>query len=191
MALLLLVLSVLAVRLRTRFRPRRPNKPYLISRIGDFIKWHLPILHWFENNYSIVQVVELLRLSLKAGSTVDESIANSLNLDVNNCFRKRLRKWLAKVQAGGDISAAAKESGVGNSLAWAFDQQENQDSTLSVLETLESLHRSNYSYRANLVMFMMAPSITIIMGAMVGFVAYAMFSPMVAIITYLANSVMP
>jgi len=145
-ALLLLVLSAFAVRLRTKFRPRRPDRPYLISRIGDFVKWHLPILHWFEKNYSIVQVVELLRLSLKAGSTIDESIANTLSLDVNNCFRKRLRKWLAKVQAGSDISTAAKESKVGSSLAWAF---------------------------------------------VVGFVAYAMFSPMVLIITRLAGSVMP
>jgi type II secretory pathway component PulF len=81
----LIVFVVVPVSIRIRFRPRRPDKPYLFSRIGDFIKWHLPVLHWFENNYSTVQVVELLRLSLNAGCTVNDAIANTLNLDVNNC----------------------------------------------------------------------------------------------------------
>jgi len=191
LALAFIILVVAPASIRIIFRPRRPNKPYLISRIGDFIKWHLPVLHWFENNYSTVQVVELLRLSLNSGGTVNDAIANTLNLDVNNCFKKRLRKWLAKVEAGGNIADAAKKSRLSNSLAWAFDDKVNQGNTLTILETLESFYRSNYSYRVNLVRLMMGPCITIIMGAMVGFVVYAIFSPLVAIVNHLAGSVVP
>jgi type IV pilus assembly protein PilC len=191
LALAFIIFVVAPASIRIIFRPRRPDKPYLISRISDFIKWHLPVLRWFENNYSTVQVVELLRLSLNSGGTVNDAIANTLNLDINNCFKKRLRKWLAKVEAGGNIADAAKKSRLSNSLAWAFDDKVNQGNTLAILETLESFYRSNYSYRANLVRLMMGPCITIIMGAMVGFVVYAIFSPMVAIVNYLAGSVVP
>jgi len=190
--IIFLIFSILVpVSIRIKFRPRRPDKPYIISRFGDFIKWHLPILHWFENNYSMTQVVELLRLSLNSGCTVNDAIANTLGLDVNNCFKKGLSKWLKKVETGENISVSAKESKLGNALAWAFDQQTNQGNTLAILETLESFYRSNYSYRVNLARFIMYPCVTILMGAMVGFVVYAVFSPMVTIINHLAGAVMP
>jgi type II secretory pathway component PulF len=187
----LLLLVIIGVWIRIKFRPRQPQSPYLLSRIGDFVKWHLPILHWFEHNYSMVQVVELLRLSLNAGCTVNGAIANTLNLDVNNCFGKRLRSWLTKVEAGGNMAAAARESGLGHTIAWAFDEQVNQGNTLAVLEMLESFYRSNYSYRVNLARFIMWPCVSITMGVIVGFVVYAFFSPLVVIINQMTNLVYP
>lgn len=174
-----------------RFRPRRPDKPFFVSRIGDFIKWHLPVLHWFEKNYSTVQTVELLRLSLNAGCTVNKGIANTLGLDVNNRFKKQLGKWLVKVEAGDNIAKAARESKLGSSLAWAFDDTVNLGNTLAILETLEAFHRSEYGYRVNLARYMLWPCVTITMGAMVGFVAYAIYSPMVLIISGLTSGVVP
>jgi len=187
--LVVVCISVLAG-IRIKFRPRRPDKPYLFSRMGDFVKWHLPILHWFENNYSMVQVVELLRLSLNSGCTVNDAIANTLTLDVNNCFKKRLKRWLGKVEAGRNISLAAKESGLGNSLAWAFDQINHAD-TLGILEMLESFYRSNYGYHVNIARFILWPCVSIGMGIVVGFVVYAVFSPGIVIIKNLADMVTP
>jgi len=187
----LAVLVAVVISIRIRFRPRRPEKPYLISEIGDFVKWYMPIVHWFEKKYSLVQVTELLRLSLNAGCTVNGAIANTLNLDVNNCFRKCLRNWLAKVEAGQNIADAARESGLGNTLAWAFDQRVNPGNTLTVLEMLESCYRTSYSYRVNLARFIMWPCVTITMGLIVGLVVYAFFSPMIWIINEMANLVYP
>jgi len=189
--LVLVAFVAFPVSIYVRFRPRRPDKPYLFSRIGDFIKWHLPILHRFERDYSMVQAIELLRLSLNAGCTVNDAIKNTLSLDVNNCFRKRLRKWLQKVERGDNISAAARTSGLGSTLAWAFDDKVNQGNTLSILETLESFYRSNYSYCVNLARFILWPCVILIMGAIVGFIVFAIFSPLIAIITQLANQVNP
>ncbi len=191
LAFILTILVVVPVSIFVRFRPRRPEKPYLFSRMGDYIKWHLPVLHWFEMNYSMVQVVELLRLSLNAGYTVDDTIENTLELDVNNCFRKRLNNWLERVLRGENISTAARESKLGSALAWAFDEQVNQSNTISILETLETFYRSNYSYYVNLARFVIWPCLTLIMGAMVGFVAYAIFMPGITVINSLAGHVSP
>jgi general secretion pathway protein F len=168
---------------KVRFCPRRPEKPLLLSRIGDFIKWHLPILHWFENNYSTLQVVEGLRIFLNAGNTINTAIRGIIDLDVNCCFRKKLIKWLKQIEAGDDIASAARQCGLAHSLSWAFEQQENPENTLPVLEMLESVYRSNYSYRINLARFILLPCTTICMGAMVGFVVYSIFSVMIAIIS--------
>ena len=175
--------------IKVRFRPRRPQKPLMLSRIGDFIKWHLPILHWFENNYSTLQVVEGLRIFLNTGNTINEAIRSAINLDINCCFRKRLQEWLKRVEAGENIAASARQCGLANSLSWAFEQQENPENTLPVLEMLESVYRSNYSYKVNLARFVLLPCTTICLGVMVGFVAYSILSVMVAIIYQLASLV--
>ncbi|MEE9370649.1 MAG: hypothetical protein V3W45_04165, partial [Sedimentisphaerales bacterium] len=65
---------------------------------------------------------------------------------------------------------------------WAFDDQVNQGNTLAILEMLESFYRSNYSYHVNLARFIIWPCIILAMGAMVGFVLYAIFSPMITVI---------
>jgi len=190
-ALALFVFVGIPFAIRARLRPRRPQKPYLISRIGDFIKWHFPIIHWFEKNYSMVQIIELLRLSLNSGSSVNEAISNTLGLDINNRFKKCIGKWLAKVEKGDNIADSARECKLGNSLAWAFDEKINSTNTLVILEALESFYRSNYSYCINLVKCTMAPCVTILLGGIVGFVVYSIFIPMVAIINTLAGQVAP
>jgi type II secretory pathway component PulF len=189
--LALVIFVIIPLSIRAKFRPRRPEKPYLVSRIADFVKWHLPILHWFENNYSMVQLTELLRLSLMAGCTVNDAIANALNLDTNSCFKKRLAEWLAKVEQGENIAVAARETGLGKTLAWAFDQQTNQGNTVVILDTLESFYRSNYGYRANLARFILWPCVIIMIGLMVGFVVYASFSPLVAILNHMVDLAVP
>jgi type II secretory pathway component PulF len=191
LASLLLVLVAVPLWIRAKFRPRRPRKPYLLSRIADFVKWHLPILHRFEKNYSLIQVVELLRLSLNTGCTVDDAIDNAIGLDVNNCFKKRLRRCLKKVQRGDNIATAIRESKLGSPLAWAFDEKVNQGNTLSILETLESFYRSNYSYCLNLARFIIWPCVMLVIGATVGFVVYAIFSPGILIINQLTGMVTP
>jgi type II secretory pathway component PulF len=191
LSVVLVIIVIVPYAIFVRFRPRQPHEPYLLSRMGDFVKWHLPVLHHFEKNYSLVSVVELLRLSLSAGCPVNEAIENTLSLDVNNCFKMRLRKWLEKVERGENIAAAIRESGLGSPLAWAFDEKVNQGNTLSILETLELFYRSNYSYAVNLARFIMWPCLILIMGAIVGFVIYAIFSPSIVIIETLSDMVIP
>ncbi len=187
--LALIIPASIVVLIRVKVRPRQPDKPYLISRIADFVKWYLPILHWFEKNYSMVQVLELLRLSLNAGCSVNDAIDSTLKLDVNNCYKKRLRRWLAKVEAGENIAAAARKSKLGSSLVWAFDDKVNQGNTLAILDMLKSFYRSNYSYRINLLRYVLEPCVTICMGTVVGFIIYSIFAPLVAIINYLSDTV--
>jgi type II secretory pathway component PulF len=189
--LLITVLVLFPFWIYGRFRPRRPDKPFLFSRIGDFIKWHLPILHSFEKNYSLVQVIELLRLSLNAGCAVNKAIANTLGLDFNNCFRKRLKKWLQKVERGENITDAARECKLGSPLAWAFDEKVNQGNTPVILETLENFYRLNYSYSVNLARYIMWPCIILAMGLIVGFVVFAIFCPGIDIINQLSGIVIP
>ena len=177
--------------LRGRFCQRRPERPFLLSRGVDWVKWHLPILHWFERNRSTLQVVELLRLGAKAGCPVNEAIRGALELDVNLCFRKRLARWLEYVECGDNIADAARRCGLGTALAWTFDEGTGTTDAPTLLEMLESFYRSNYSYRTNLARFVVWPCAIIVLGVTVGFVVYALFAPFVSVLEHMADYVYP
>ncbi|MBN1766489.1 MAG: type II secretion system F family protein [Sedimentisphaerales bacterium] len=186
-----LTFAVFPLMIYTWFRPRRPEKPHLLSIFGDLVKWFLPMLRWFEANYSLIQVVECLHLSLNGGCSVDKAIDNTLTLDVNFYFKKRLRHWSEKVRQGENISAAARQCRMGRGLIWAFDQNLNQPDTPVVLEMLENVYRTNYNYRASLVHYITWPLVTLFIAMMVGSVIYSIFSPMVEIINHTASMFFP
>jgi type II secretory pathway component PulF len=189
LALLVLVWGVVYIRVRAR--PRRVEKPYLISRVGDFLKWHLPFIRGYEWCIAMQRIAGLLRLSLNAGCTVNDAIANTLRLDINECFKRGLKEWLARVERGDDIGQSAQQCGMGGAMAWAFADVHNHRNTLDILETLETSYRWGYSRAAALARFIIGPCETICLGLMVGFIAYAMFSPLIAIVYATANSITP
>jgi type IV pilus assembly protein PilC len=185
------LLIIASIIIYAKKRPRRPEEPYLLSRISDSFKWYLPFTRWFEMNYSLLRLTELMRTSLRAGVAVNEAIRNALKLDTNSCFRRRLEKWLERIERGEDISGSARQSGVGNAIAWAFDEKVNQGNTPEILEMLEEFYRSNYSYKVHLVRSVVAPLMVLGLGLTVGFVVYSMFIPMVSITNYMVNSITP
>ena len=171
------------------WRPRRPDRSGPFSHLADLVRWVLPISHWFERDRSMVQTVADLRMALAAGHTVDQAIANTLHLDTNLWFRRRLKAWLTAVQQGQDVAVAAIRSHLSPALAWAFDTRVNPGNTPAVLEMIESFYRSNYSFRVNLARLFFWPCVTVTMACIVGFVAYAILSPMVAMINSLVGYV--
>jgi type IV pilus assembly protein PilC len=176
---------------RIKARPRRPDRPYAISSIGDFIRWHVPILQWYEWNSAMQRIVGMLRLSLNAGCTVNEAIANTLKMDINRCFKRKLREWHDRVERGDDIGQSAQQCGMGSAMAWAFADMHNHCNTLDVLETLESSYRWGYSRAAALARFIIGPCETLCLGLMVGFIVYAIFASLVAMIYAAADLVVP
>lgn len=185
-----LVLLVAGPVLYRLSRKRRPENPYAHTWIIDSLKWSLPLTRWFERNRAMVQVVELLRLSLNAACPVNEAIRSTLQLDVNVLFRSRLVCWLRHVERGENIAASARRCGLGTALAWAFDGGAGSN-TPAVLEMLAAHYRSNYSYRVNLTRIILWPLGIIALGATVGFIVYAVFAPLVAVLGSLSGVVYP
>ena len=180
-AALPLVLLVGVIWVYTALRPRRPGRLRWLFLLGDAVKWRLPVLRWFERKRSLLQLIEHLRLSLLAGTTIDDAIASALELDLNACFQPRLRRWLAAVRRGEDPSASARACGLGEPLAWAFDKQANPGRTPEALEFLEAFYRSNCSYKAKIAYYALWPCLTLGLAVLVGTMALVIMLPVMHI----------
>lgn len=164
-------------------RPRRPERPRLMSRLGDWIRWHTPVLHHFERLRSLQRTIQGLRTGLVAGYSFDVIVRQTLVLDVNGCFRAKLRRWLGRIESGQPIADSAAACGLGRTLAWALDEKVNKGNTPELLAMLEEIYRNRYHYRLNIVHSIVWPFVIVGMGGCVGFVAYAMFIAMVTMLT--------
>jgi type II secretory pathway component PulF len=188
----LLALCALApIWLYLLFRPRNPRRPKALSRLGDFVKWHLPAARWFEKNYALLSTVSFLRQALLSGNRVDDAIEGAAGLDVNLRYRRKLEEWLRRVRSGEEISGAAGDSGVGKSLQWAFDQAANPGQTPSVLEMLESSYRAAYSFKANMVRYALWPGLLVLWASAVGCVVLALFLPIASLVQHVVGEVVP
>ncbi|MFB3893738.1 MAG: type II secretion system F family protein [Phycisphaerae bacterium] len=179
--LFLVVPTILIILAVTRFRPRRPLEPRFLSRVGDWIKWRCPGVRWFEWNCALARIAACLRLSLEAGDTVDGAISSCAVLDVNSGAQRRVKRWLDLVRGGQDAATAARRSGMGKAMAWAFDPRLSAGAadgrTPAILEALESVYRSRTSYAANFLRVAFWPCVILGLGAFVGLVVYACFAP--------------
>ena len=97
-ALISLIPIILIV--QPRFRRCRPQEARLLSRLSDQIKWHLPIVHGFECAYAQLQLIEILKVGLRAGYPVNTTIRNGLGLDMNHCYRHRMVSMAATHRTG-------------------------------------------------------------------------------------------
>lgn len=184
-AVIAVIMLLIVVHFAIRgFQSRKPGR-FLTSRLADWLKWHMPVLHWFERTKSHLRLVEMLKVGLQAGWPVNTVIQNALDIDMNWCFRNRMKQWLDRVEEGQTIAAAARQCGMDRSLVWAFDESVNKGSTPQILETLEQLYRSRYRYRLNLMYAVGCPLMIVGLGCCVGFVVTAMLLPMVKIIEIL------
>lgn len=174
-----------------RYLYRRSGKLTAMYKFGDFVKWHLPVMNWFELSSSLTRVIGFLRVSLNAGCPVDESIEGAMSLDINNCFRQRLGDWLERIKNGENISEAARQSRLGNAITWAFDQDVNRGNTIPILEMLENHYREHYHFKAVLVGQIAEPITILLLGLIVGFVVYAMFLPMIELLYVTMGEVAP
>ena len=133
-----------------------------------WLKWHLPLIRSWEQDFSSLYVAETLRMSLEAGCTVDKSISNTFELDLNYYYQKQLRKWHDLVTQGQDVDSSALKAGLGSSFAWVFDLDLGKAPIL--LKTLESLYRNKINHRLNFLMSILWLSIYIAIGLLVGFI---------------------
>ncbi|MBI5725703.1 MAG: type II secretion system F family protein [Planctomycetes bacterium] len=193
MGFTLLLVVVLGIRLGIGMAVH--NRDFLKTRLsllfGDFLKWCLPILHRLELKRSQHSLVQCLRMSLRAGRTIDGAISDALLLDVNRMFRGRIARWLERVQKGEDVSASARSCRIGANIAWAFDNKVSGSNTIRILEMLENTLRQDCTFIAKTAGAIFWPMVTLGLAAIVLDVVYFSIFPYFNLMKFAVLTYMP
>lgn len=177
----ILIAVCLLFLLIARLRRRKPEKPRILSILGDGLRWFCPGLSWFEKNFSAMMTIQTLTSATKAGFPITTALRQCFLLDINWFYRKKLLDWLNRIEQGQDIAQSARSAGLGTSLAWAFDSAMHRGDTPMTLETLGEIINNQYRFRSSLLRQILWPMQIVLLGCVVGFVVYTFFSSMVNI----------
>ena len=174
-----------------RSRRRTPEKPRLLSRLGDRIKWYMPVSHWFEKTFGNLYLTQTLRTGLAAGHPINTVLRHVTSLDINLCYHNQIKKWLDKIESGDNITDSARACGLDKTLSWAFDDTINKGNTPKILEGLEELFRHKYNFRKNVLTAASIPFMVLGLGLAVGYVVLSMFLGIFSIITVTLQYTIP
>ena len=164
------------------FRPRRPARPRLLSRVGDAVKWSLPGWRTMQEAAGMVWIIRLLRLGLAAGESLNRAARQAAEVDVNLGLRKRVGRWADSMEKGVPPHEAARAVGL-NDLFVQTLLTGSRDGSMDV-----AMRYAQQYYAAKSVHWLMIvgqaawPFVVLAMGLMVATFALAMFTPLVALI---------
>ncbi|UCG15589.1 MAG: type II secretion system F family protein [Phycisphaerales bacterium] len=178
---MLLVGAALAVVVLLSVRPRRVDSPRLLSRVGDTLRWYLPILHGIDRGFGFAASVDALAMGLAGGLPLDRAVQLAGDVDVNIHVRRRFR-WFGRLMGDGQPpGAAATQAGLGPVITGAIRSVVHGAQPQAALEHAARYHRATAYRWWHCLGHVIGPMVTLIAACAVGFVAVALFTPLITL----------
>ena len=153
------------------------------------LRWALPVTRSLDYGMGMAKAIRAMALSIRSGS--EQSFAHALPTVVcaTNHLRHRLEGFAQAMAGGIAPSTAAQAAGLGDVFVCALRMVERGEDPQRVLG-----HAADYyeaiAYRWwQALMALSGPLVTLALATLVGFIALALFTPLVALINAVAESI--
>ncbi len=169
------------------FRPRRPARPRIASRIADRIRWRMPGFRAMERANGLGTVAAMMRLFTAAGMDLRHAARLAAETDVNLILRGRLRRFAQRLADGMPAPAAAHEAGLGDLFTSAMRTGQRAGQLDPALRYVAEYYGA-LSSRLQIVLRSLAwPTVTLCLAACIALSVLAMFMPLIALINATAG----
>jgi type II secretory pathway component PulF len=147
-----------------------------------------PLTRRIDFGFGMAGAVRAIALAVRSGLPLDRAIESADTVGPGNPLAPRLRAFMQKVREGTMPHLAARETGLGSVFVTGLRSIERGEAPEPVLDYAAE-HYQAIAYRWwNVLASMSTPVVTLILAAGVGFVAYAMFLPLVTLINSVSES---
>lgn len=158
---------------------RKPGWP---ASIVAAARSTLPATRGLDFGWGMARVIRSLALNIRSGSPSPFSEDLTSVVAATNPLRFRIQNFIDRIAQGESPHLAARATNLGDAFVCALrmvERGEDPDRTLAFAANYYELIAYRWWYALNAVM---GPLVTLCAGFMVGFVAVAMFLPLVALI---------
>jgi type IV pilus assembly protein PilC len=163
-------------------RPRRTDRPRLLSRWGDRVRWIIPGLRRIEHATGMTSIASLLHIVLGTGMSLNRAIRLVAETDMNLVLRERLLQFAELVEHGTPPPDAAAQAQLGSVTTSAFRIGSQSGQMEPALTFVADYYRSIVSRLWILIRNITWPILTLVMALLVGTFVVGMFLPLVALI---------
>ncbi len=188
-AVLFLVPAFLSAGLALLSRLQGTDPPGPLARTIGSLRWAVPFTRAMDYGLGMATAIRSLACAIRSGRPLDRSMDLTKTVSATNHLRCRLGDFVRDVHAGAAPHAAAKDAKLGDMFVSALQMIERGEDPDPILS-----HAADYyeaiAYRWwHTISVASGPLITLAMGAVVGFVAFALFMPLIALTNAVAESI--
>ncbi|MCH7702682.1 MAG: type II secretion system F family protein [Planctomycetes bacterium] len=153
-----------------------------LERVGDRVRWSLPFTRQIDWGQGMATACGVLEMGLTGGLPLDRAARLASDLRINHYVRVRLEEFTALVLGGASAVQAAREAKLGAMCVAALAAISRGEDPHTVLGHAADCYRQVANQWWHATAKLLWPLGTLVLGAMVGFVAWALFEPLVALI---------
>ncbi len=164
------------------FRHRRLERLSWISRWMDTLRWNLPGLRSLERSEGLASVAEVLRFGARSGLDLTTAVREAGQLDVNHHLRERMRRAVGELERGETAETAFRKAKVGAVLQAAVASGLRTGDLETPLTFACNYYRAIVSRWWLVIREATLPLLTLAVAIPVAFMAYALFTPMIALL---------
>jgi type II secretory pathway component PulF len=163
-------------------RARAGDETGIVARIVAALRWAMPITRTLDYGLGMEKAIRSMALGIRTGSPTAFADTLPSVVRVTNHLRRRLADFARGISGGVAPHQAAQDAKLGDVLVCALEMVERGEDPERVLG-----HAADYygaiAYRWwHALAAVSDPLVTLAMAAMVGFIALALFLPLIALI---------
>jgi type II secretory pathway component PulF len=189
LALLMLALLIAESVIGRTFFPRVPDRAAALATCADTFTWHLPLLRRIAETRALARQLPILQAAVRAGHDLAPAVRQAACVDANVHARRRLRRWAARIEAGGDPRVEARALRLPAPLRSALSRARGPDELAAALDYLCAYYRSLLTHWEQLLVSAAIPVMVLTWAACVAYVALALIVPLYALVDSMIASV--
>jgi type IV pilus assembly protein PilC len=157
------------------------------NTLCDLVAWYTPVARRLSVDHALAQVCQVLADSSRTAVPLPEALVHASALHINFKVREKLLRWRDALLQGNSPTLAAATAEmppliVGLLNPGEFPRASNPDNSVGVFEFLARYYRARFSRLLITLRAAYDPAVALILGLLVGFVVFALFSPLAALI---------
>jgi len=159
------------------------------SRMIAAVRWALPFTRSVDYGLGMARAIRAMSLSIRGGSEQPFAKRTSTVVCASNHVRYRLEGFAQEVASGTIPSAAARDARLGDVFVCALRMVERGEDPECVLGHAADYYEAIAHRWWRAMAALSVPLVTLALGALVAFVALALFTPLVTLIHSVADSI--
>jgi type II secretory pathway component PulF len=176
----IVLLMLIAGMLRRIFIAR--DFPALTRPALDWLRWHVPLYGPIEREAELARVCTFLGEALQQDIPFVSALDTAEHIPQNAAMRGQITHWRSTLMQGASISQAARAAGFPRTMIDLLGPAERTSSVPEAFAFLARHFRWRTDRRRIFLVAALQPVMVIAVGCVVGFITFALFSPLVSLI---------
>lgn len=178
LALAVIALLVLQAFLGRNFWTRKPDLLQWPFVLLDTLSWHLPLCRRVSEVRALARQLPIMQAAVRAGEDLPAAAQQGACVDANYYARRRLRRWAAAIEQGGDPIVTARRLRLPQPLIVALTTARGGRDLPGTLEYLAAYYRSLLVHWEQVAASILVPTTVVLFGVGFGYVVLAFYLPL-------------